>query len=108
MAGIEVVIIIAFVLLYVFPVLDFIAVALTESRGEKSPDDTSVKRCSKNPYADLIGLTTVSYTSLKPSGYVLIDNNRVPARTEGAFLDVNQAVEIVGADANAVVVRKKM
>lgn len=54
----------------------------------------------------LLGKHGVTVTPLRPSGTVLIDNQRVDVVTDGEFVVINQKVVVVKAEGTRVVVRE--
>ena len=54
----------------------------------------------------LIGQTGTAESDLHPSGWVIIEDQRVFVVSEGEFLDKGTAVKILSVDGNRVVVRK--
>jgi membrane-bound serine protease (ClpP class) len=55
----------------------------------------------------LIGKEAKTETSLHPSGWVTVKNERFFALSEGNFIDKNESVIILSVDGNRIVVRKK-
>ena len=53
------------------------------------------------------GETALTETDLHPSGWIVINDERVFAVSEGNFIDKNVSVVILSVDGNRVVVRKK-
>lgn len=61
---------------------------------------------SESPYAHHVGTVTTTSGALNPAGYVIVDGERIPARTESAeFCDDEQMVEIIHADDFGVTVK---
>ena len=54
---------------------------------------------------NLIGVTGVATSDLRPSGWVLINNEKIFVVTEGEFVDKDQEIKILSVDGNRVVVR---
>lgn len=66
-------------------------------------DDDESTLPSMGPYIEHVGQTTRTAGALNPSGYVLINDQRIPAKTQsGQFLDDGVAVKIVSCDAYGV------
>ncbi len=55
----------------------------------------------------LVGETALTETDLHPSGWIVVDNERIFAVSEGNFIDKNVKVIVLSVDGNRVVVRKK-
>ena len=49
----------------------------------------------------------IADTDLHPSGWVKINDQRIFAVSEGAFIDNNTSVTVLSVDGNRVVVREK-
>ena len=54
---------------------------------------------------NLIGETGVATSDLRPSGWVLVNNEKIFVVTEGEFVDKDQEIKILSVDGNRVVVR---
>ncbi|WP_173108209.1 NfeD family protein [Bacillus sp. KH172YL63] len=54
---------------------------------------------------DLIGREGVTKTPLRPSGTVIVDDERIDAVTEGGFIKANERVKIVKVEGSRIVVR---
>ena len=50
-------------------------------------------------------MTGVATSDLRPSGWVLINNEKIFVVTEGEFIDKDQEIKILSVDGNRVVVR---
>ena len=55
----------------------------------------------------LVGETALTETDLHPSGWIVVNNERIFAVSEGNFIDKNVKVIVLSVDGNRVVVRKK-
>ena len=55
----------------------------------------------------LVGETALTETDLHPSGWIIVNNERIFAVSEGNFIDKNVKVIVLSVDGNRVVVRKK-
>ena len=55
----------------------------------------------------LVGETGLTETDLHPSGWIVVNDERVFAVSEGNFIDSNEKIIILSVDGNRVVVRKK-
>jgi len=55
----------------------------------------------------LVGEIALTETDLHPSGWIVVNNERIFAVSEGNFIDKNVKVIILSVDGNRVVVRKK-
>jgi membrane-bound serine protease (ClpP class) len=55
---------------------------------------------------ELIGATGVTMTPLRPSGTILIDDERIDAVTEGGFIAQNKPVRVVKVEGSRTVVRE--
>ena len=56
---------------------------------------------------NLIGSTGVATSDLRPSGWVIVNNEKIFVVTEGEFVDKDQQIIILSVDGNRVVVRIK-
>lgn len=56
--------------------------------------------------ATWLGRRGIAVTPLHPSGIISIDGQRLDVVSDGDFIDVNTAVEVVKVDGNRIVVRK--
>ena len=54
-----------------------------------------------------MGETALTETDLHPSGWIVVNNERIFAVSEGNFIDKNVKVIVLSVDGNRVVVRKK-
>ena len=54
---------------------------------------------------ELVGLTGIAFTQLRPSGTALIDGHRVDVVTEGALVEKGSALKVVAVEGMRVVVR---
>ncbi|WP_179884945.1 nodulation protein NfeD [Bacillus sp. AFS015802] len=54
---------------------------------------------------DLIGKEGVTKTPLRPSGTVIVDDERIDAVTEGGFIKANERIKIVKVEGSRIVVR---
>ncbi|MFC4411077.1 nodulation protein NfeD [Chungangia koreensis] len=57
---------------------------------------------------DLLGKTGISLTPLRPSGTIIVEEERIDAVTEGSYLDSNTAVKVVKVEGSRIVVRKML
>ena len=55
----------------------------------------------------LVGEIALTETDLHPSGWIVVNNERIFAVSEGNFIDKNVKVIVLSVDGNRVVVRKK-
>lgn len=55
---------------------------------------------------DLLGKTGIALTPLRPSGTIIIDNERIDAVTEGGFINSGARVEVVEVEGVRIVVRE--
>ncbi|WP_456274916.1 NfeD family protein [Bacillus sp. AK031] len=55
---------------------------------------------------ELIGATGVTMTPLRPSGTILIDDERIDAVTEGGFIAQNKPVRVVKVEGSRTIVRE--
>ena len=55
---------------------------------------------------DLTGEEGVTDTDLRPSGWVIVGDQRIFVVTEGSYINKNKKVKILSVDGNRVVVRK--
>lgn len=72
----------------------------------KDRTTTEMGYVSKENRLDLIGKEGVAATGLRPSGVVIIDNERVDVVTEGSFIQANTKVKVVKVEGVRVVVRE--
>nr|WP_232353896.1 nodulation protein NfeD [[Bacillus] enclensis] len=54
---------------------------------------------------ELIGKTGLTKTPLRPSGTIIIEDERIDAVTEGGYIAVNQQVKVVKVEGSRIVVR---
>lgn len=71
-------------------------------------DSTSTEKgyVSNQTRTDLIGKQGVALTVLRPSGTVMIDNERLDVVTEGTYIDQGKKVLVVKAEGPRIVVRE--
>lgn len=55
---------------------------------------------------DLVGQIAVTATALRPSGTIVLEDERIDVVSEGAFIDKDEQVKIVKAEGSRIVVRK--
>ncbi|KEP27048.1 NfeD family protein [Bacillus zhangzhouensis] len=55
---------------------------------------------------DLVGQIAVTATALRPSGTIVLGDERIDVVSEGAFIDKDEQVKIVKAEGSRIVVRK--
>jgi membrane-bound serine protease (ClpP class) len=55
---------------------------------------------------ELIGKVGTAKTPLRPSGTILIEDERIDAVTEGGYIQVNQNVKVVKVEGSRIVVRE--
>ncbi|MFS0655259.1 NfeD family protein [Bacillus sp. 179-C3.3 HS] len=55
---------------------------------------------------DLVGQIAVTATALRPSGTIILGDERIDVVSEGAFIDKDEQVKIVKAEGSRIVVRK--
>lgn len=72
----------------------------------KDATDTESGYVSNVNRLDLLGKSGVSLTPLRPSGTVVVDDERIDAVTEGSYLDSNTPIKIVKVEGSRIVVRK--
>ncbi|MGD6818153.1 NfeD family protein [Metabacillus sp. 113a] len=68
--------------------------------------DTKSGYISNRTRSELIGKTGVCLTSLRPSGTILIDDERVDAVSEGTYTEKGKTVKVVKTEGMRVVVRE--
>ena len=56
----------------------------------------------------LIGRKGIACSDLGPSGFVLIDGVRYPARSRGSYIDRGCAVEVIGGEGAHIIVKQEM
>lgn len=61
---------------------------------------------SHNDNSHLLEKEAMTYTDLRPSGIILLDNERIDAVTEGSFISKNTKVKIIEVEGTRVVVRE--
>lgn len=71
-------------------------------------DSTSTEKgyVSNASRTDLLGKTGTALTPLRPSGTIIIDNERIDAVTEGGFINSGARVEVVEVEGVRIVVRE--
>ncbi len=77
----------------------FKKIILNDSTSTESGYVSNVNRL------DLIGREGVTKTPLRPSGTVIVDDERIDAVTEGGFIKANEKVKIVKVEGSRIVVR---
>ena len=66
---------------------------------KKGRSDRNEAQTTKTPYADYIGKNGITDSELVPSGFILSEGIRMPARSlSGEYISAGTPVEIVGAD----------
>ena len=76
---------------------------LTSPDGQKKEDGY----VASFGWEKLVGKNALTETDLHPSGWIIVNNERIFAVSEGNFIDKNVNVIILTVDGNRVVVRKK-
>ncbi|WP_416361244.1 NfeD family protein [Mammaliicoccus sp. Dog046] len=61
---------------------------------------------SHDDRSHLIGKLCVTYTALRPSGIIIVDDERIDAVSDGTFIQKDQQVKIVQVEGTRVVVRE--
>lgn len=61
---------------------------------------------SHDDRSHLIGKMCTTYTALRPSGIILVDDERIDAVSDGSFIQKDQQVKIVQVEGTRVVVRE--
>lgn len=56
--------------------------------------------------SNLVGKTGITLTDLKPAGFILIDNRKLDALSEGEFIPKNCNVEIILQQGKKIIVKK--
>lgn len=71
-------------------------------------DSTSSEKgyISNKSRLELIGLTAEALTALRPSGTIVVGDERIDAVTEGSFIDKGTKVKIIKAEGARIVVRE--
>lgn len=71
-------------------------------------DATSTEKgyISNKSRLELIGVTGVALTSLRPSGTIVVGDERIDAVSEGGYIDKGAKVKIVFAEGSRIVVRE--
>ncbi len=54
----------------------------------------------------MIGKLCTTYTALRPSGIILVDDERIDAVSDGSFIQKDKQVKIVQVEGTRVVVRE--
>lgn len=62
----------------------------------------------KKDYSSLIGKTGVALTILRPSGKVIIEEEKIDVVAEGDFINKDMKVEVIEVEGNRVIVREKV
>lgn len=71
-------------------------------------DSTSTEKgyVSNKNRLELIGVEGMTLTALRPSGTVLIDDERIDVVSEGAFIPKDRKVRIIKTEGSRIVVRE--
>jgi membrane-bound serine protease (ClpP class) len=71
-------------------------------------DSTSTEKgyISNKSRLDLIGLTGIAMTDLRPSGTIIINDERIDAVSEGEFIPGGSEIKVIKAEGSRIVVRK--
>ncbi len=71
-------------------------------------DSTSSEKgyISNKSRLELIGVTGVAHTSLRPAGTILVGDERIDAVTEGGYVEKGAKVKIIKAEGSRIVVRE--
>nr|WP_313771796.1 nodulation protein NfeD [Neobacillus niacini] len=77
----------------------FNRIILTESTNTESGYVSNINR------SELVGLDGYVLTVLRPSGTILIENERIDVVSEGAFIDKGAKVKVVKVEGSRIVVR---
>ncbi|MDG5470856.1 nodulation protein NfeD [Jeotgalibacillus sp. ET6] len=75
-------------------------IILSDSTNTESGYVSNVNRL------ELIGKTGVTRTPLRPSGTIVIDDERIDAVTEGGYIDKEKQVKVVKVEGSRIVVRE--
>ena len=71
-------------------------------------DSTSSEKgyISNKSRLELIGVTGVAHTSLRPAGTILVGDERIDAVTEGGYVEKGAKVKIIKAEGSRIIVRE--
>ena len=58
------------------------------------------------PYSDLLGISGIAFTDLRPGGTGVFDGRRISVSTEGEYLTKDTPVTIIEIEGSRVIVRK--
>nr|WP_245153877.1 NfeD family protein [Jeotgalibacillus proteolyticus] len=75
-------------------------IILSDSTSTESGYVSNVNR------VELIGITGITRTPLRPSGTIVIGDERIDAVTEGGYIDKNKQVKVVKVEGSRIVVRE--
>ena len=71
--------------------------------AELTKDEGFTSIISKN---NLLGVEGVAFTSLRPSGTVLINDERVDVVTGGEYVEKDEKIQVISVEGRKIVVRK--
>lgn len=77
------------------------------SPGKENKENKEDEGSAILGWEKLVGETGLTETDLHPSGWIVVNDERVFAVSEGNFIDSNEKIIILSVDGNRVVVRKK-
>ena len=68
-------------------------------------DDTSGYNTSVS-YKDLLNKEGIADTYLRPSGFIIIDDKKYDAISDGEFIDKNSKLKVILVEVSKIVVKK--
>ncbi|MET3699288.1 membrane-bound serine protease (ClpP class) [Bacillus oleivorans] len=72
----------------------------------KESTSTEKGYISNKSRLELIGVTGIAHTSLRPAGMILVGDERIDAVTEGGYIEKGAKVKIIKAEGSRIVVRE--
>lgn len=67
---------------------------------------SSILKDKKLNGSDLLGKTGITLTDLRPAGFILVENRKFDAQTNGEFIPKNSQVEIISVNGIKITVKK--
>jgi len=74
--------------------------------GKQEDEGAASGAAEPSEHAELVGTKGTAATTLRPSGFVVIDGKRLAATSEGDFIHSGEAVDVIAVKGNELVVTK--
>jgi len=74
--------------------------------GKQEDEGAASGAAEPSEHAELVGTKGTAATTLRPSGFVVIDGKRLAATSEGDFINSGEAIDVIAVKGSELVVRK--